>query len=402
MKSHATSDRYRRSQHSSNRGNGHGDTPALDANGNSPSHDSCMNLLQLLGLSLRSAPRNEDGTLAPPPRSDYVGLEEVTTLEAVFRALVLLQTIAGQLTLDAYKGTLRRTDLSIITRPDSRMTQREWIVYAVACLSATGNAFWQIIRHHDDTIIDIRALNPSRVDVAEHVDGTLEYTLDGRRIDSSQIAHVRYLTLPGRPMGLSPITAARRGLSGMLKVQQYGDKIFTEGGIPKGILSTDQPLTPEQVDAAAQRWDTIQNLGKTAVLPRGLKYQHIGISPADLQWLESQQFGVTKIARLFGIPPHKLAIGVKGASMTYQNIEQTSLDFMRDTLMGYLSPIEAALSSVLPRGTKARFNLDAVLRPDTKTRYEAHEIGLRAGFLTIDEVRAMEKLPPLGDSHATD
>jgi hypothetical protein len=40
-------------------------------------------------------------------------------------------------------------------------------------------------------------------------------------------------------------------------------------------------------------------------------------------------------------------------------------------------------------------NLDAVLRADTKTRYEAHAIGIGSGFLLHDEARDYEDLPPL-------
>lgn len=42
-------------------------------------------------------------------------------------------------------------------------------------------------------------------------------------------------------------------------------------------------------------------------------------------------------------------------------------------------------------------NVDALLRPDTKTRYEAHKIALDAGFLTVDEVRELENREPLAE-----
>ncbi|MDU5025366.1 MAG: phage portal protein, partial [Cutibacterium avidum] len=61
--------------------------------------------------------------------------------------------------------------------------------------------------------------------------------------------------------------------------------------------------------------------------------------------------------------------------------------------------IDAAVSWLLPHGNTARFNLDAILRPDTLTRYQAHKVALDSGFLTIDEVRRIEGLEPL--THAT-
>ena len=54
-----------------------------------------------------------------------------------------------------------------------------------------------------------------------------------------------------------------------------------------------------------------------------------------------------------------------------------------------------ALTALAPNGQTIRFNFEAFLRPDTLTRYQAHEIALRNGFLTPNEVRKIEGLNPL-------
>jgi phage portal protein BeeE len=38
-----------------------------------------------------------------------------------------------------------------------------------------------------------------------------------------------------------------------------------------------------------------------------------------------------------------------------------------------------------------------MVRFDLKSRYEAHEIAIRAGFLTVNEVRELEDRGPLPD-----
>lgn len=357
-----------------------------------------MDIRQLFGLKTRSAaPRNEHGELTAPPREPLeASLETLTTLEAVYRSLTYLQTVAGQLTIDAIRGDQPRDDISLISQPDPYMTQRDWIVENVAALSTHGNSFWKINRNEAGQVIGLHVLAPEKVQLILTSDGqTARYQVGDRTYSRHEIAHCRYMVLPGRARGLGPIEAGRRGLIGSVQVSRYGDRIFQQGGIPQVVLTTDQPLTQEQADQAERNWYNKQHAGKAAILQRGLKVEAIGLSPADIQWLDSQKFSVTKVARLFGIPPTKLAAGVDGDSMTYQNLEGVSLQFVRDTLMGYLSPIESALSALLPHGTSARFNLDAFLRPDTKTRYEAHEIGIRSGFLTVNEVRSMEKRPPL-------
>jgi phage portal protein BeeE len=42
-----------------------------------------------------------------------------------------------------------------------------------------------------------------------------------------------------------------------------------------------------------------------------------------------------------------------------------------------------------------RFNYDAFLRADRKTRYDAHRIGITSGFLTRNEARIEEGMTPL-------
>ena len=111
--------------------------------------------------------------------------------------------------------------------------------------------------------------------------------------------------------------------------------------------------------------------------------------------IEAQQFDTLEIARIFGVPSSLMMTAIDGNSMTYSNVEQEWLGFVRFGLMAYLRKIEDALTQLTPRGQTVRFNLDALLRSDTTTRYAAHRTALEAGFLTRDEVRAIENLPPL-------
>jgi len=62
-----------------------------------------------------------------------------------------------------------------------------------------------------------------------------------------------------------------------------------------------------------------------------------------------------------------------------------------------LERIEQALSPLLPESDGfIKFNLDALLRGTTLERYDAYTKGLREGFLSLNDVRAVEDLAPLG------
>src|SRR5690606_6520102 len=56
---------------------------------------------------------------------------------------------------------------------------------------------------------------------------------------------------------------------------------------------------------------------------------------------------------------------------------------------------EQALALCFSADITVKANLDFLLRADTKTRYEAHKIGIDAGFLTVDEARGLEDREPL-------
>lgn len=133
-----------------------------------------------------------------------------------------------------------------------------------------------------------------------------------------------------------------------------------------------------------------------AVLGNGLSYQPMYLNPRDAQFIEVQAWNVQQVARLFGVPAQMLLASVDGNSMTYTNMEQEQMAFVRYTLSQYIVEIESAMSHLAARGTEVKINVDSLLRSDTLTRYQAHQIAIASGWMTIDEVRAIEDLPHQG------
>lgn len=87
--------------------------------------------------------------------------------------------------------------------------------------------------------------------------------------------------------------------------------------------------------------------------------------------------------------------GDSGGSMTYANVEQNAINFVGFTLRPWLARLEAKLSALMPGKEFVRFNVDAMIRVDLTTRYQAHSVALRDGWRNRDEVRAIEDLSPL-------
>ena len=321
--------------------------------------------------------------------------DDPRVLDSVYRALAILEGSISQLTLDRYSRTLGRprgSATGMIQRilPGGQ-TLPGFLGEITQSLAQTGNAWLRVPR--DGAAGPVRVLDPSRcsarIDVATGVK-TITY-------DSLTVFDVRQLQLthvPGEPLGQGPIQAWADGLRGAIDAHQYAAQWTKRGGRPTGILTTDQTLSADM----AKEWKDAANKtmtpeGGVAVLGSGLTYKQCYLTPAELQLLDVRKVNVISVARIFGIPARLMLTSGDGDSKTYANMEQESILFVRHTLMPYMREIEAALSELLP--DDVRFNVDGFLRPDTTTRYAAHKVAIEAGFLTIDEVRAIEGLNPL-------
>jgi phage portal protein BeeE len=85
---------------------------------------------------------------------------------------------------------------------------------------------------------------------------------------------------------------------------------------------------------------------------------------------------------------------VAGASLNYSNQASRNRELL-DALTAFITSIEQTISLYLPNGTEVKFDTSELLKEDTKGRYENYAIALTNGFLTKDEVRALENLEPL-------
>lgn len=360
-----------------------------------------------LGLAMRAAEAEATGAplLTLPSRS--AGLAEYADDDAlglipVYRALQVLTTAAGQLSIDVERGGAPVTGRvpGLARRPDPDMDRSDWIEQAVLSLALDGNLFLRKVRGPDGTTIAARILPPAEVTITRDPrTRALYYHHNGERLTRTEVHHQTFMRLPGRDRGMGPIQAARAEIGSAIDVRDYAAGWFRDTGQPSGILTVNKAQSEDEARQARARWNEAatdpNNPSRVRVLGSGTTYEPLLLNPEDAQWLEARRFSVTDLARLFGIPSGLMLVSLDGTSMTYSNVEQEWLAFTRFTLMSYLRKLEEALTELSPAGQTVRFNLETLLRSDTRSRYEAHAVALASRFLTVDEVRAIEGLAPL-------
>ena len=152
--------------------------------------------------------------------------------------------------------------------------------------------------------------------------------------------------------------------------RDYKARFYTDSSNVKGYLKSDQKITPDSAKQAKDDWGKAGKAGDIKVVGSNLTYVPLDMKPADLQFLETQKFDTTQIARLLGIPASIMLAAVDGSNLTYSNIEQSWIEFADYTLAAYTGELEELLSGLLPRGRVVRFDWDSSRTSSTVSQPE--------------------------------
>lgn len=229
----------------------------------------------------------------------------------------------------------------------------------------------------------------------ECVGGPLRWKVGGQEVPNTDLLHVpsRWV-MPGNPQGVSPLEYS--GLTDLAKrAQEFGREWFRNGAVPSSIIYSDKDLTSTQseqmVDHVTSRWSR----RKPAVLGSGLKYEQVSVNANESQFLETCRQAAADIAISFNLPPAKIAaaIGSKG-SIEYANRDQAQAQYLVDSINPDLIVIAESFDRLLV-GSYAKWTTAAFLQSDLKTRYESYKLAIEAGFLSVDEIRALEERGPM-------
>lgn len=290
---------------------------------------------------------------------------------------------------------------SLIANPSSLVPLDVWLYQVAWSMATDGNVWGQVVSvdsRNYPTAIEL--LNPSAVTNRRVIDGVPTVDVDGRqmqRFPNGDLWHAAGKMVPaGSWFALSPVEYGANEIDTSLAVQAYGSRFFTASGHPSAVVYTDQQIGAEDAAKIKAAWmkATAGGSREPAVFGSGWKYEAIQSNPESAQLVESQRLAAVQIARRWSVPPAMIYAAMSGESITYQNVSQSDLHYLKHSLDRYLVRIEAALSASLPGQQTVKFNRDALLRSDTTTRYGAHETALRNGWRTINEVRGLEDEAP--------
>ena len=286
-----------------------------------------------------------------------------------------------------------------LENPDLGTSREDHLQQAMVSLLLDGNVFIRIFRNNSGEVIALTVLDPTRVEVRRnYTTREVEYVIINVGVlTMDEVLHITELRRPGALRGVSRIEEVKQGLGLAAALEEFSARFFGQGSTTSGIIEWPGSLTQEQAKDLADGYEQghkgLRRSHRPGVLYGGAKFVKTGVDPNEAQMLESRQFAVEEIARIFRVPLHLLQVATPGA-MSYASVEQNAIQFAQYTLRPIITKLETAYSSLLPGPVFVKFNLDAILRGDIQTRFAAYSTGQQAGFLSVNDIHRLEDMPP--------
>lgn len=323
-------------------------------------------------------------------------------LIAVNACVGLLADSVASLPIDAYQksGKVRKEvspTPALVDSPFYNMDTFDGLFQTVQSLALRGETLaYKMEYDKREYPYSLLPIHPDLWAVRRDYDTGLGiYSINGMDVPTSEVMHIRRYSMAGCLNGISPIEQARQGIGLGLAAERYGARYFGDSANPSSVLESEDNLDDEAALANQKRWIASHGGRRyPAMLTGGLKWRPISITPNESQFLETRKFQRGEIASLFRVPPHMIGDTEKSTSWG-TGIEQQSIGFVTYTLGPWLRCIEGAFTNLLPKGQFFRFNVDALLRGDSKARAEYYTQARNGGWMNVDEIRELEDREPV-------
>ena len=292
-------------------------------------------------------------------------------------------------------------------QPNKNMTSFEWKHLVMTQLNLWGNSYHYLEIGRNGQVKEIVPLDPRVTSVLYHAEtNTVTYrtTYKGKQVilNSDELLHFKNLSINGL-IGRSPVQVLRESIQGNQKGREMASNLFKREGIPLAILkSTRTPLTAENKETVAESWKKHLENNNVAILNPDIDYQSVGIPQSDAQFIQTMKYNKAEIASIFKVPPYKYG---DYSGLTHSNALSQSMDYVKNVMLPYVTNIEAELNTKIltdldrKRGYYFKFNMEAELRADQKSRAEFYEKMQHVGVYTINDILRSEDMSTIDNEY---
>jgi HK97 family phage portal protein len=301
-----------------------------------------------------------------------------------------------------------------LAKPNDLHNPSQFWLDATSWLVRFGNYYAFKAQGNTGPVRRLIPLHPSAVSIRQDLTDPLAITYfvtfangQHQEYTPGQILHARGPARDGFK-GDSIVMDVAEAIALEIAAEKFGASYFGNGAMPGLVFKYAPGSMGFKTDEEAKKFtDDIQKVFaksgrfKSLLVPKGIELgDPLTVDNDKAQFLATRQYQRTVIAGAFGVPPHLVGDLSKG---TFNNVEQQSLAFVQNVVQPYVTIFEQAMEQSLltdeelAQGIIIRFDIDAALRADFKTRQEGLNIQRNAGVINANEWRDYEGLNPISD-----
>lgn len=286
-------------------------------------------------------------------------------------------------------------------QPNEDMTAVAFWEVIVASMLLWGNAYAEIRRGTQRRIVGLDFLHPARM-VRKRENGSYRWhyvdPVQGTSRPIVDLLHVPAFTLDG-VVGVSPIAYGANVFGAAIETDKTAAETFRDSLRSPGLVTMDMIFKKDQREEVRKHVRDVTSKGEYMVLEKGASFQKLGFDPESAELLATRSFNVEEICRFFLLDPAMVGHGQKDSNWG-TGLEQKMLWFLIFTLREWCVRIEQAIRrSLLTPAERlklyAEFNMDGLLRGDSQTRAMYLSTMGQNGYMTRNEGRRKENLPPM-------
>ena len=342
----------------------------------------------------------------------------------VYRCVNEIANGAASIPFKAFQGDIELDDhpiLGLLRRPNPMQEGVEFFQALYSFLLLSGNAY-PIRNDINGQPRELFLLRPDRIRIQPSktlipksyeymVQGTVVRTYDPDPITGeSDLKHIKLWNPLDDYYGLSPIMAGAVDIDNHNAVNKHNLNLLNNGARPSGAIifkpKDDRGVAMQLTDGQRQslnedlqlRYSSPQNSGRPMLLEGDFDWREMGLSPKDMDYLQSKHVAAKDIALCFGVPSQ--LIGIPDAQ-TYSNVQEARLALYEETIIPLAKRIESDMNEWISpsfgEDINIKYDFEAIpaMTERRKMIYENVTQAVREGIISRNEARERLGLEPI-------
>jgi HK97 family phage portal protein len=239
--------------------------------------------------------------------------------------------------------------LTLLNRPNPLQGGSAFLESMYGYYLIAGNNYIESITNTRGTPLELYTHRPDRIKIVPGTFGlpqAYEYTINGvsQRVwevdqirGKSPLLHNKMFHPLNDWYGMSPLEAAAFWIDIHNQAGAWNKSLLDNGARPSGALIVKEELGNLTVEQKTELKKELReayagatNVGRPMLLEGGMDWKELGLSPKDMEYIESKNTSARDIALTYGVPP--MLLGIKGDS-TFNNQREARLSLWENTIL---------------------------------------------------------------------